>query len=294
MRARLVLCGLAAVLAACEQSDPTDPVDPDELAPPSDLSYQLMPSGDPNAPEGVLLRWTDPGDGQITNFVVYSRASTADAWGRRAETTSSSFHDLGVPHLQYYVASQDAAGAESRGSNTITVDERNQLPTPSTLTSISLDRAVHLAWSNDARLADPALFDYYRVYSTIHDLDRGLCDGNRWVLEGTTVSEDFLASGLANGSPRCFTVSTISRDGHESMWTVPRADTPRFDARNVVVFVRQESVERSGFRFYLPTSGTYGSVLPGNRSDLDFFVDRYGDGSLWLRSRISHPSIWRR
>ena len=36
------------------------------------------------------------------------------------------------------------------------------------------------------------------------------CEGDLWVLEGSTVSEDFLATGLTNGSPRCFAASVFS------------------------------------------------------------------------------------
>jgi len=50
--AMLLLIGLAA----CEV-DGTAPVDPNE---PSNLYYQLTPSGDPNVPLGILLSWEPP------------------------------------------------------------------------------------------------------------------------------------------------------------------------------------------------------------------------------------------
>jgi hypothetical protein len=126
------------------------------------------------------------------------------------------------------------------------------------------------------------MFDYYRVYSTVYDLDANVCDGDLWVLEGTTVSEDFLATGLTNGSPRCFAASTVSRDGHESLWTTPRADTPRYDSRNFLVFATQFSLGSSGFRFHFPSTGGMGAIVAGDRTDIDFKLDRRSDGSVWI------------
>jgi hypothetical protein len=282
MRQALLMLVAAFSIAACTRYDDGIGPDPNELQPPSDLTYELLPSGDPDLPDGVLLRWTDPGDSRIAAFVVYSRGSTRAQWSRRAETTSSSFHDTGVPHLQYYVASIDDVGTESRASNTITIDERNRLPAPNTLVSVSLDGAVQLSWSSNGRTSDPTIFSYYRIYSTEYDLDANLCDDLLWVLEGSTVSEDFIATGLPNGAPRCFAVSTISTDGHESVWSVPRADTPRFDARNVVISAMQSSLGTSGFRFELPGAPTFGTVTSGDRTDIDFRMERHNDGSLWF------------
>jgi hypothetical protein len=282
MRNTLVVFAAVVAVAACTRYDDGLGPDPDELGAPSDLTYELLPSGDPDFPDGILLRWTDPGDGRIESFVVYSRGSTSASWSRRANTTSGSFHDTGVPHLQYFVVSEDEFGSESRASNTITVDERNRLPSPNGLTSISLDQAVQLAWANNGRLADPTLFSYYRVYSTTYDLDANLCSSVNWVLEGSTVSEDFLVTGVANGAPRCFAISTISIDGHESAWTTPRHDTPRYDARNVVVSALQSTLSTSGFRFEYPGSGSLGTVTAGDRTDLDFRIERHSDGTLWF------------
>jgi len=97
MRPRsLVTLALIAAAAGCS----TDIVTPGSLARPTDLSYQLLPSGDPNAPSGVVLRWTEPSDSRVANYVVYSRAY-GGGWSRRAETTSNTFHDAGIPHDQY-------------------------------------------------------------------------------------------------------------------------------------------------------------------------------------------------
>ena len=272
---------LLAVLAGCTTADAAGPGSP-YLAPPSGLAYELVPSGDPYEPEGILLTWSAPNDAGIAAFAVYSRGSTADRWYRRAETTSYSFHDTGIPHLQYYVASVDDYGNESAASNVVTVDERNRLPYPATLLSTSLDQAIALRWSANARVADPDGFDYYRVYSTVYSLDANLCSDAYWVLEGTTISEDFLVSGLPNGAPRCFAVSTVSRDGHESLWSPLRADTPRPDARNELVYARQANASLSGFRFEEPASGALGVVLSGDRTDLDFRLERASNGRLFL------------
>ena len=276
---------LVAALAACTDGYTTEPGGSggsDELDAPTNLSYQLLPSGDPSAPDGILLRWTEPDDDRVADYVVYSRASTSASWSRRASTTSNTFHDAGVPHLQYYVTAEDDIGNESRGTNAITVEERNRLAAPNGVTSISLDRAIQLAWPANARTGDPTLFDYYRVYSTLYNLDTGKCDDASWVLEGSTVSEDFLVTGLANGVPRCFDVSTVSTDGHESAWATPHHDTPRYDARNVIVDATQVAAATSGFRFYDPSSQRFGAVLSGTRTDLDFRIDRRDDGSLWI------------
>ncbi len=281
MRSRLVKASSLLAFAACSYDRSI--VAPDALlASPVNLSYQLVPSGEPDRPEGLRLTWDPVNDNRLAGYVVYSRASVTDAWSRRAETSSASFDDRGLPHLQYQVTAQNLSGRESAPSASVTVDERNRLGAAATLTSLSLNRGVQLTWSPNARLAAPTLFDYYRVYSTSYDLDRGLCDAASWSLEGTTVSEDFLVTGLPNGVPRCFAVSTISRDGHESVWTRPRADTPRLDARNVIVYSRQTQPTQSGFAFFVPATGQFGSVLPSTRADADFVVDRAADGTLSL------------
>ncbi|HEU4641789.1 MAG TPA: hypothetical protein VFS44_04980 [Gemmatimonadaceae bacterium] len=286
MRRFAAYAALLVVLSACTTAEITGPGD---LTPPFNLTYQLIPSGDPDAPEGIRLRWEPPDDGRVADYVVYSRGAGGD-WVRRAETTSASFDDLGAPDAQYYVTSQSADGVESDGSNVVTIDPAERMAPPSTLSSISLDGAVRLAWSSDARLAAPELFDHYRVYSTRYDLDRGTCDP-AWALEGTTVSEDFIASGLPNGVPRCFAVSTISRDGHESDWTTPRDDTPRYDARNVLLRDAQDDLSASGFSFFVPSTGTLGAVLSGSRTDIDFRVDRASDGSMWMTPVRSGTSV---
>lgn len=283
-RSLLVLAGLLGL--ACQE---TTTVFVPVLSPPQNLAYELEPSGDPDRPAGILLAWDDVPDAGLAGYRIYSRGSTGASYGLRGETSSNTFHDNGVPHLQYFVTAVDADGNESDPSNVVTVDERLQLERPATLTSVSLDGAIHIAWSDDAFLGDPQRFRWYRVYSTGYDLDAGLCDGG-WLLEGTTVAPEFLAGALANGAPRCFGVSAISREGYESLWSPLRQDTPRPDARNTLVFAYDENAAQSGFRFWADANGDgqaqpseLGLVADGNRTDIDFWIYRDpADSTLWI------------
>ena len=265
---------------------------------PANLTYQLEPSGDPNRPLGILLIWDDVTDANLANYRVYSRASTSDAFGLRGETTSNTFHDNGVPHLQYIVTAVDANGGESGFSNAITVDERLQLVAPAWLSSISLNGAIHLQWDDTSYASAPTRFKWYRIYSTAYNLDTGLCDTN-WLLEGTTVAPEFLASALTNGVPRCFGVSAVSREGYESLWSPLHQDTPRPDARNTLVFAIDANGAQSGFRFWQDANGDgsaqtseLGLVVDGHGSSVDFWVYRDPtDSTLWLVPGFSGTSM---
>lgn len=256
---------------------------------PQNLTYELEPSGDPDRPLGILLFWDDVTDPDLSSYRIYSRGSSTGSFGLRGSTTSNSFHDNGVPHLQYLVVAVDDVGNESSSSNVITVDERLQLDRPAWLRSISLDGSIHLTWDDSPYLTAPTRFKWYRVYSTGYDLDNGLC-GTSWLLEGTTVAAEFLASAMANGVPRCFGVSAVSREGYESLWSPLWQDTPRPDARNTLAFAYDENQAQSGFRFWqdLNADGRaqaaeLGRVLDGNRTDIDFWVYRDpSDSTLWL------------
>jgi len=285
LRHLLVVAGLVAV--ACQNStDPSGTLPPGTLAPPQNLAYELDPSGDPNRPAGIRLAWDDVLSSDLASYRIYSRGSTGSSYLLRGETTSNTFHDNGVPHLQYYVTAVDVGGGESNGSNVITVDERLQLPAPDTLGSISLNRAIHLGWADNA--AQSTRFKWYRVYSASYNLDTGFC-GTDWVLEGTTVSNEFLATLLANGTPRCFGASAISIEGYESLWSPLRQDTPRPDARNVLVYAFQADADSSGFRFWsdlnsdgIGQSSELGLIQNGSRTDIDFVIHRHADSTLWV------------
>ncbi len=254
------------------------------LNPPTNLSYQVEPSGTPGAPSGILLRWDMETDPSLASYRIYSRASQGASYDLRGETSSNTFHDNGTPDLQYYVTAVSADGGESDASNVITVNESLALGAPATLTSISLNQAVHLQWDDSPYLDAPADFSYYRVYSTGYNLDQNLCDST-WFIEGTTVSPTFLVGALTNGVPQCYAVSAVSLEGYESGWSPLRNDTPRPDARNIVLWAVQDSAGRSGFRFWLDANSDgvaqpteLGIVGAGGSALMDFYVDSSAAG----------------
>ena len=276
---RLLLCLFLVATVACQQYV-TDGGGGNAPSTPSNLSYELEPSGDPDRPLGILLFWDGVTDNNLSSYRIYSRASSSGSFGPRGETSSNTFHDNGIPHLEYYVTAVGDNGEESGGSNSIIVDERLQLDQPALLTSISLNSAIHLEWDDNAYLSDPTRFKWYRVYSASYNLDTGLCEGG-WLLEGTTIAPEFLASAMSNGVPRCFGVSAVSREGYESLWSPLRQDTPRPDARNTLAFAYEGNQAQSGFRFWqdLNTDGRaqsseLGRVLDGNLTSIDFWVHR--------------------
>ncbi len=268
-----------------------------QVSPPSNLTYTVEPSGTPGSPDGVLLTWDFDNDPNLASWNVYSRGSTSESYRLRGTTTSNSFHDAGIPHLQYYVTAEDLDGNESSSSNVVTVDERLALQKPATLTSTTLNGAIALTWSDNAYTTDPAHFRIYRVYSSSYDLDLNLC-GTAWSLEGTTVAPEFVSGALTNGVPRCFAVSAVSLEGFESLWSPLRSDTPRPDARNVVVYARQSQDAGSGFRFWrdLNADGQadpaeIGLVQSGSSPLNDFTVERDVAGDLYLTPvRVRHRS----
>ena len=275
---------LTLALSACN-SDLFGP--PGEVIdPPANLRYEIEASGTPGQPAGVLLRWDDNLD--AASFRVYSRDGTAGSFRFRAETSSPSFHERGAPQLQYYVTAVSLAGDESDGSNIVTVDEQLALARPSSLSSISVNGGIFLYWSDNPATTDPAGFRNYRVYSADYDLDADRCL-EPWHLEGTTVAAEFQVGALNNGVPMCFAVSAISVEGFESLWSPSRADTPRDDARNVIVTTRQASDATAGFRFWQDQNadakvqvGELGRVLPGSSPLADFTVDRDVSGRTLL------------
>lgn len=287
---RLVWAGAAVLtLAACDTYTTDIGGPPVDILPPATLYYQVEPIGTGTMPSGLLLSWPDDGDPNLAVWHVYSRGSTSDPFGLRGSTTSNSFHDNGPPDLQYYVTAEDLYGYESLPSPTVTIDERLALPAPATLFSVSLDGAIALSWADNAHAASPARFADYRIYSAAYDLDTDLCDV-AWYLEGTTVAPEFIAGALPNGQPRCFAVTAVSREGYESLWSPIRADTPRPDARNIVLYAAELTLGQSGFRYWRDLNtdlvvqpGELGLIGPGNSPDIDFVVERNGVGGLRFR-----------
>ncbi len=259
-----------------------------ELDPPTHLRYDVEPSGKPGNPAGVVLRWDGASDPDVDGWNVYARNATSGSWQFSGSTTSNSFHDNGQPELQYYVTAYGPGDSESGGSNVVTVDERLALSRPNTLTSVTLNGAVALIWSDNSYQTSPQAFSYYRVYGAGHDLDANRCAAE-WQLEGTTVAPEFRVAALANGVPRCFAVSAISVEGFESLWSPTQADTPRPDARNVALSTRQSADPTAGFRFWRDQnangkaeSGELGRIGAGSQSDVDFSVERDGAGKIFL------------
>ncbi len=257
------------------------------LNPPANLSYQLDPSGTPGQPAGILLRWDVETDPNLASYRVYSRPSPGTSFDLRGETSSNTFHDDGAPDYQYEVTAVSVDGTESNPSSVVTVNESLALESPATLGSIALDGMVHLQWADNAYASAPGAFSYYRIYSAGYNLDQNLCD-TTWSIEGTTVAPTFLAGALTDGVPLCFAVSAISLEGYESAWSPITAATPRPDGANVIVFDVQDSVGRSGFRFWLDANGDgvvqrseLGIVGPGGGTAMDFSVSRDSTG-LWL------------
>lgn len=267
---------LLAGLAACEV-DGTAPLDPND---PTNLTFQLAPSGDPNVPLGILLTWDPPSSNRALVFDVYGRSGST-GWIRRATTTSTTFHDAGVPQSQYYVVALDDQGQELGRSNTVIVDLTVRLPAPLGLTSTTLNGAIHLRWEDNAVNSTAGVFDHYRVYSSTWSAAKGTCEAP-WYFEGSTVSDAFLVGNLRNGDSRCFAVSAISADGHESTWSNQRVDTPRSDAKSAVVYVAEAKADSAGFVFNDETPKILGVVVASTRADADFTLSRHADGTVWM------------
>lgn len=173
------------------------------------------------------------------------------------------------------------------------------LDSPASLSSVSLDGAVHLTWANNAADNAPdGAFLEYRVYSTGYDLDQDLCD-ETWDLEGSTVfGNEFLAGSLDNGVSMCFAVASVSVDGGESEFSPARADTPRPDARNVLMYAYEADQALSGFSFFLDANGDgqvgaleLGNVGDGNRTDIDFWIHRDASGDFFLMPERSGTTV---
>jgi hypothetical protein len=167
-----------------------------------------------------------------------------------------------------------------------------QLQAPASLSSISLNGAVHLEWTDNAYTADPNNFAFYQVYSTSYNLDQNLC-GTSWVTEGTTVAPEFLVGALANGVPACFEVTAVSIDNIQSSPSPLRNDTPRPDARNVLVFTSDTlGGTQSGFRFWLDANGNgqvdateLGLVGGASNPAMDFYVMHDSTGTFLVPLR---------
>jgi hypothetical protein len=293
MRSTSRLAGSALALlsvAACTQA--TAP----SIAAPTNLTYELQASGDPSSPAGIILSWDAVQDPALQAYRVYSRQQDGAPFDFLGETVSTTFHVAGVPDLDYEVTAVATNGDESDRSVPVRVDERLRLESPDSLFSTSLNQAILLYWSDNAFQNEPSGFKQYRVYSASYSLDSNLC-GTTWTLEGTTISPEFLASELPNGVSRCFGVSAESVEGWESLWSPLDEDTPRPDARNVLIYPFQNNTAQSGFRFFQDLNGNgqvdaneLGLITAGDDAGADFWVDRDSTG-VWITPVRSGTSV---
>ena len=236
---------LAALVAACNNDNSN--VLSNYVAPgaPVGLVYQLnageLIGGDSIIEPGVLLSWLPPNpDSTVADFAVFGSDSTDSAgFVQRAVTTSITFHDAGLPQVQYFVESQDVNGVSSAPSNIVFIDPSDTVPAPANLTGAAFDSAAELAWSNNSFTgANGSHFDYYRVYSDSVQTGTTTCVAASTVLEGTTVSSGFVITGLANDVPRCYWVTAVTKSGHESGFAsiyeiTPSASDPPFSAARI-------------------------------------------------------------
>ena len=283
---------LVAALAACSDDGGVIVV----IEAPTNLYYDLDPSGNPDEPAGLLLFWDAVTASDLLAYRIYSRPTTSGSYDLRGETTSTTFHDVGVPDLDYAVSAVSTSGAESDLVE-VTVDERLRLQAPSALVSTSLNAAIYLGWSDNPFAADPAGFRQYRIYSASYSLDAGEC-GTDWGLEGTTVAPEFIAGALANGQARCFGVSAESVEGWESMWSPIRADTPRPDARNAVLWADAVDASQAGFRFFQDLNGDglvglteLGIIASSASLAVDFYLYRDLAQDLFFMPRRAGTSV---
>jgi hypothetical protein len=221
---------LATLLAACASSAPTSIAGP-VLGSAHDLAYVLVPGG-PGQASGVLLTWTFSQDSNIASFAINARTSTTGSWGTLALTLSSVYFDgvTAPPNVQYYIATQDASGDVASGPDTITINYNPTVQAPATVTATGFDSAVKVHWSDEARVNNPGVWSYYRVYSEPAVLNGAVetcpLGGAGFGLEGTTVSEDFVVTGLANGSTWCYAITSVGVLGQESFLSSFATATP--------------------------------------------------------------------
>jgi hypothetical protein len=194
---------------------------------PTNLEYTIVSGGTGSGPAGILLTWDAPTARRTTSFAVYGRPYTSGGWYLIGTTTSTSFHDNGEPQQQYYVAARDDDDYEFGRSNTVTIDLGDRLPAPQGLGTTPVVNGVQLRWNANAATYGGSWFANYRVYSTRFDTARNTCQRDAWVMEGTTISEQFLVSGLSAGAIRCFAVSAVNRGGLESAWSEVVIDAAR-------------------------------------------------------------------
>ena len=225
-----VVVALAAGVVACSNNNVNASGPAETLGNPDSLTYLLLPGG-PDQPNGVLLSWIPTTDPNVTNYIVFARNADTGSFGEIGITLSNSFHTAGTPLLEYYVASEDQFGDVSSGTAVVTIDTAPPLPPPDTVTAVGIDSGSKIHWSSNGRTTNPAIFAYYRVYSetaTVSGMTTSCpTPGSDFAVEGSSVSEDFVVTGLPNdGTTWCYGVTTVSQDGHESVLSAFAMATP--------------------------------------------------------------------
>lgn len=276
--ARIALALASTIgLAACGDLVGVDSHDP------TNLTWSVTTETSTGTIRGVMLEWEPPRAQDAWSYAVYGRPSSVGEWYLVGITTSTTFHDAGAPQRQYYVAARDRDDYEFGRSRAVTIESLAGLAAPAELTGTSLDGAVQLGWADNARLTGGSAFRQYRVFSTFLTAG-GACDAGRWVVEGSTVSNTFLVAGLTNGVSRCFAVTAMSVSGVESAMSRPWTDTPRHDARHVVVDAFGTRPATSAFIFHDAATNRFGTVVDGSRADADFRVEKTSEGAFVIRA----------
>lgn len=278
MRAPRQLAALAIIglLGGCQEFLGPDSRDPTNLT----YSFTSEPG---SGLAGVMLSWEAPRAQEAWSYAVYGRTSTAGEWYLIGITTSVTFHDAGAPQRQYHVTARDEDDYEFGRSRTITIEYSAAPAAPTGLAGVSMNRAVHLTWVEPPRTGSASDVQQYRVFSTGYSVAAG-CDVTRWTLAGATAAPAFLVAGLTNGVSQCYAVTAVSRSGMESAMTRSWKDTPRHDARHVLVDAFDVQPASSGFVFHDAVRAQFGAVVDGSRADADFRVERGVDGRFSLRA----------
>jgi hypothetical protein len=111
----------------------------------------------------------------------------------------------------------------------LTVNFADSVQTPNNLAGEAFDSAAAITWGTISQTGyNASRFEYYRVYS-MPATGSGMtvtCNENALALEGTTVSNAFVVTGLADGTPVCYTVTSVSLSGLESPFATPVSITP--------------------------------------------------------------------
>ena len=197
---------------------------------PSNLFYEVTSGGPATVPVATLLEWDQVNDGSVSAWNVYSRSNTAQAFLLRGTTTSNSFHDQGVPELQYYVTAVDFNGLESlrqqhrhrRRAADACRPSRSCSPPASmarwhwrgrTIPSRAIRRAS----------ATTACSARRTTWTRTCASQPGGCSRARPWLRSSSPAHS------PNGQPRCFGVSAVTIEGFESLWSpiVHRHAAPR-------------------------------------------------------------------